>query len=107
MCLRTWGRARACTATREEGRVAKHTATAFSDETIVIDGQSFLDCEFRGVTLIYEGGVVPEFRGCTLADCTWRFEAAADRSLQVLRIMRKIGPDDLRADIDRLTGRSG
>lgn len=87
--------------------MAKHTATAFSNETIVIDGQSFLDCEFRSVTLIYEGGIVPQFRGCTLADCTWRFEAAADRSLQVLRIMHQIGPNQLRADIDRLTGRPG
>ena len=85
--------------------MARYTAQAFTNETVHIDGQTFVDCEFKSVKLVYEGGGVPTFSGCTLADCEWRFEAAADRSLHVLRLMNQIGPEQLRSDIDRLTGR--
>jgi hypothetical protein len=85
--------------------MARHTAQAFTNQTVHIDGQTFVDCDFKDAKLVYEGGAVPVFSGCTLADCEWRFEAAADRSLQVLRLMNEIGPAQLRSDIDRLTGR--
>ena len=36
----------------------------FENERVVIDGKSFLDCEFKNVTLVYNGSATYEINGC-------------------------------------------
>ena len=38
------------------------TATIYNHETVVLDGESFEDCDFRECRLVYSGGEPPHFR---------------------------------------------
>ena len=61
------------------------TATMFNHETVVMDGESFVDCEFRDCRLVYSGGQAPAFKGCRFDNCDWRMEGAAASTLEHLK----------------------
>ncbi len=69
----------------------KSVAQAYTGETIVIDGQKFVDCEFRQCVLIYRGGELPLFDGSFLDNCDWRFEEAALRTIHLLQRLNSNG----------------
>jgi hypothetical protein len=67
------------------------TATIYNHETVILDGESFTDCEFRDCRLTYSGGEVPLFSGCRFDDCEWRMEGAAARTLDHLKAVWGVG----------------
>jgi len=69
----------------------KSVAKAYTGETIVIDGQKFIDCEFRQCILIYRGGELPLFDGSFLDNCNWKFEDAALRTIHLLQRLNSNG----------------
>ncbi|THD77657.1 MAG: hypothetical protein E7812_12920 [Phenylobacterium sp.] len=60
-------------------------------ETIQLDGETFVDCEFRGCRLVYAGGEPPHFTDCRFEDCEWKFDAAAARTLAHLKLVWSLG----------------
>jgi hypothetical protein len=78
---------------------------AFNHETIILDGETFEDCEFRNCRLVYAGGEPPELTGCRFEDCEWKFEEAAARTLEQLRRLWSIGEKaSVQALIKTITG---
>lgn len=67
------------------------TATAYTRETVQLDGEYFSDCEFKHCKMIYSGGEVPHFDSCRFDDCDWRFEGPAARTLEHLKIVWAAG----------------
>jgi hypothetical protein len=67
------------------------TAVIYNHETVQLDGESFEGCEFRTCRMIYNGGPVPHFRDCQFADCDWRFEDAAGRTLAFMQLVWGVG----------------
>jgi len=67
------------------------TATIFNHETVVLDGESFADCEFRACRMVYSGGKLPDFRDCRFDDCDWKFDDAAARTLGHLKLIWAAG----------------
>lgn len=67
------------------------TATIFNQETLVLDGEHFADCEFRNCRLIYRGGETPQFDGCRFEQCDWKFEDAAANTLAMMRAVWTAG----------------
>jgi len=61
------------------------SSTAFTQETVQLDGESFADCEFKKCRMVYAGGENPTFINCRFEDCDWRFEGAAGRTLEHLK----------------------
>ena len=57
------------------------SSTAFTRETVQLDGEYFDDCEFKKCRMVYAGGEAPAFVGCRFEDCDWKFEDAAARTL--------------------------
>jgi hypothetical protein len=66
-------------------------ATAFTHETVNLDGMTFEDCEFRKCRLIYSGGEAPIFEGCKFDGCDWRLDGPAADTLACLRAMWSAG----------------
>ncbi|WP_293678268.1 hypothetical protein [uncultured Phenylobacterium sp.] len=66
-------------------------ATTFSHETVMLDGETFADCEFRDCRLVYAGGEPPTFTGCKFHDCDWKYEDAAARTLAHLKAVWNAG----------------
>ena len=67
------------------------SGTTFSHETVVLDGETFADCEFRDCRLVYAGGEAPAFTGCKFVDCDWKYEDAAARTLAHLKAVWNAG----------------
>ena len=59
----------------------------FTRETLQLDGETYSNCEFKKCRLVYSGGEVPVFEACKFEDCDWRFEDAAGRTLEHLKVV--------------------
>ncbi len=66
---------------------ALQTATLYSHETLALDGESYSDCEFKDCRLVYGGGEPPIFERCRFADCEWKFEGPAARTLAHMKVV--------------------
>lgn len=63
-----------------------------ANETVILDGNQYVQCEFTQCKLVYEGGVVPRLQGCHFVRCTWALEEAARRTTLFLRGIYHSGP---------------
>ena len=63
----------------------------YNHETVVLDGETFSDCEFRDSRLVYSGGEVPSFSRCKFDGCEWKLDDSAARTLTYLRQMWEVG----------------
>ena len=59
----------------------------YNHQTVILDGEIFSNCEFAACRLVYSGGELPQFDGCRFADCEWKFEEAAARTLSYLKLI--------------------
>ena len=62
----------------------------FTNETVHIDGTIFRRCILARCRLVYSGGDIAGFDGCTIDECDWFLEGAA---LRTLLFMRATVPD--------------
>ena len=56
----------------------------FSGERILLDGKHFEDCRFDTCTLVYRGGVPPNFVRCDFAAPRFMFKEAAQSTIQLM-----------------------
>jgi hypothetical protein len=63
-----------------------------TNESIVIDGHEFVECEFVNCRLIYGGGELPRLQHCHFTGCQWQLDEAARRTIQFLRGIYHSGP---------------
>jgi len=74
-------------------------------ETVLLDGETFTDCEFRDCRLVYAGGEPPSFIGCRFDGCEWKYEDAAARTLAHLQqVWAAGGKASVQALIKDITG---
>lgn len=59
--------------------------TFSNDETIELDGKSFVDCRFDKAVLAYAGGDYPSFVNCSFGNTGWLFTGAALRTVRFLQ----------------------
>jgi hypothetical protein len=62
-----------------------HADATFEDRDVVVDDAHYQRCRFARCRLIYRGGGVPRIDDCDMVDCSWHFEDAAERTLNMLR----------------------
>jgi hypothetical protein len=64
---------------------------SYNHQTVMLDGETFSDCEFSACRLVYGGGQPPKFERCRFDDCEWKFEDAAADTLSYLKLMWNVG----------------
>ncbi len=79
-----------------------HVAKAFTAEAVHLDGDRYLDCEFMRAEMVFSGGELPIFTNCTFNSCLWRFEGAAERTLEHARFLTGFGNPFLTDSILRM-----
>ena len=57
---------------------------SYSGERVALDGKHFEDCSFETCTLVYKGGVPPNFVRCEFAAPRFVFEEAAQSTIQLM-----------------------
>lgn len=70
--------------------MAKHVAKIFENVPVEVDGEEFLDCEFRRAELVYSGGPVPVFTGCTFDSVNFMFQGAAGRTTAFIAFLHSV-----------------
>ncbi len=84
------------------------SSTTFNHETLQLDGESYVECEFKHCRLVYSGGEAPTFKDCRFEDCDWRLEDAAVRTLEHLKAMWGAGAKGVvQGLIKEITGSGG
>lgn len=63
----------------------------YNHETVLLDGETFSDCEFRDCRMVYAGGETPVFGGCSFVGCDWKYDDAAARTLAHLKLVWSVG----------------
>jgi hypothetical protein len=63
----------------------------FDKQTVILDGNSFDNCEFQGCTLVYNGIAEVRLNGSNLNDCQWSFDGPAARTLQFMQALYQSG----------------
>jgi hypothetical protein len=56
----------------------------FNNETVHVDGNSYIGCTFTRTTLIFSAGEMPEFANCEFEQITLDFDGAAQNTLLFL-----------------------
>ena len=62
------------------------------NESIVLDGNEFIACEFADCRMIYRGGEHPKIQHCHFQRCSWHLEDAAQRTVLFLKSIYHSGP---------------
>ncbi len=66
-----------------------------------MDGQTYIDCEFKNCQLMYSGGELPGFDACQFHGCLWHLDGAARRTFAYLRLLHGTGDKSLAEGIMR------
>lgn len=56
----------------------------FNGVSVNTDGNAYQRCQFANCTLVYSGGEIPSMEHCSIANCTWQFADAAQRTIRFL-----------------------
>ncbi len=65
--------------------MAVHKKASYESQTVILDGNEFIECELRHCNLIYKGREPVKLEHCHIAGCTWQFEDAAQRTVMMLK----------------------
>ncbi|WP_428312183.1 hypothetical protein [Hydrocarboniphaga sp.] len=71
--------------------MSKIAAQTFKGSKVKLDGTLFEDCAFEGCTLVYAGGELPQFVGCSFNNIQFVLDGAAARSAAYIRMTYKAG----------------
>ena len=63
----------------------------FEDQTISLDGNTYLRCNFTRCAIVYSGGEIPKLAHCDFHNETWHFKGAAERTLILLQDFSRAG----------------
>jgi hypothetical protein len=79
--------------------MAQFAAKPFTNETVHVDGNTYIDCEFKQAKLTYSGGELPVFQGCRFDTCNYNLEGAASRTADFLRLVFSFADSGLKEHI--------
>jgi hypothetical protein len=63
----------------------------FSGTRLKVDGTLFEKCHFDNCTLVYSGGELPQFRGCTMTQIQFALDGPAARTAAYIRTTFQAG----------------
>ncbi len=71
--------------------MARHQGATFSNETVVLDGNEYLDCTFTNCDIVYRGTAAVSLDGVTTDNCRWTFEGSAGMTVKFLTALYQGG----------------
>ncbi|MEZ5729720.1 MAG: hypothetical protein R3E48_18045 [Burkholderiaceae bacterium] len=71
--------------------MADFSKKRFNKAMVVLDGNTFEQCEFNACTLVFSGVADVKLTGSKITDCNWRFDGPAARTAQFMSAMYASG----------------
>ena len=75
--------------------MAHHQGAAFTNETVVLDGNEYLNCTFTNCELIFRGTDGVALHGIDFNGCRWTFEGPAGLTINFMTALYQAGVTDL------------
>ena len=75
--------------------MAQHEGETFTNETVVLDGNEYLNCTFTDCELFFHGTAGESLHGITLNDCRWTFDGPAGLTINFMTALYQAGVTDL------------
>ncbi len=69
----------------------QHTDKEFFGQRVKLDGNRYARCTFVNCIIVYGGGLIPELVDVVFENSTIRFEGAARRTLEFMRVVYQNG----------------
>lgn len=76
--------------------MAHYQGKRFADQTVELNGDTFVDCTFERCHLRYIGHSEFSLRGCTFIDPVWVWEGAVLNTIRMLAAMYRLGEEGRR-----------
>ncbi len=71
--------------------MARHQGATFTNETVVLDGNEYLNCTFTNCDIVYRGTATVSLDGVTTDNCRWTFEGPAGMTVKFLTALYQGG----------------
>jgi hypothetical protein len=65
--------------------MAVHKRAVLENQTLILDGNEYYNCELRKCTLVFKGHDAVKLEQCHLVGCRWQFEDAALQTVALLK----------------------
>jgi hypothetical protein len=75
--------------------MAQHEGAAFTNDTVVLDGNEYRNCIFTNCELIFRGANGVSLHGISLNSCRWTFEGSAALTINFMTALYQAGVTDL------------
>ena len=90
--------------------MATFNKSKFDFTTIILDNNSYDNCEFSTCKMIYRGEGAVSLTNCTFDGCVWEFQGAASNTVNFMKaIYQGMGPEGkqmIDATIKQIKGES-
>lgn len=64
-----------------------HHGDIFSGVSVILDGNSYVDCTFHNCRIIFFGQASPKMENCNFSACEFAFEGSAGQTVQFLEAL--------------------
>jgi hypothetical protein len=75
--------------------MAQHEGETFTNETVVLDGNDYLNCTFTNCEIIFNGTASVSLNGISFNDCRWTFGGPAGMTINFMTALYQAGVTDL------------
>jgi hypothetical protein len=75
--------------------MAQHEGAAFTNETVVLDGNEYVNCTFTNCEIIFRGTNGVSLQGIAFNNCQWTFEGPAGLTIDFMTALYQAGVTDM------------
>jgi hypothetical protein len=75
--------------------MAQQQDATFTDETVVLDGNDYLNCTFNNCEIVFNGTAPVTLNGITFNDCRWTFDGPAGLTITFMTALYQAGMTEL------------
>ena len=75
--------------------MAQHQGATFTNETVVLDGNEYLNCTFNNCDIIFGATAGVTLNGISFNDCRWTFTGPAGTTINFLTALYQAGVSDM------------
>jgi len=75
--------------------MTQHQGAAFTNETVVLDGNEYLNCSFTNCEIVFRGTSGVLLNGIAFNNCQWTFEGPAGLTIDFMTALYQAGVTDM------------
>ena len=75
--------------------MAQHEGAAFTNDTVVLDGNEYRNCTFTNCHIVFNANAPVSLHGINFNDCRWTFDGPAGLTVNFLTSLYQAGLTDM------------